>query len=83
MRHRSYAPFSAGVLLFLSMALWWGLVNVMDAGWAALIVAVLWAVIGIVLYSAGHREVRRINSEPERTVDTLQQVPGALKGERS
>jgi membrane protein implicated in regulation of membrane protease activity len=71
------------VLLFLSMALWWGLVNVMDAGWAALIVAVLWAVTGVVLYSAGRREVRRINPEPERTVDTLQQVPGALKGERS
>ena len=71
------------VLLFLSMALWWGLVNVMDAGWAALIVAVLWAVIGAVSYSAGRREVRRINPKPERTVDTLQQVPGALKGERS
>src|SRR5581483_5448922 len=25
------------VLLFLSIALWWGLENVMDAGWAALI----------------------------------------------
>jgi hypothetical protein len=71
------------VLLFLSMALWWGLVNVMDAGWAALIVAVLWAVIGAALYSAGRHEVRRINPKPERTVDTLQQVPGALKGERS
>ncbi|MCU1607258.1 MAG: uncharacterized protein JWP46_3723, partial [Modestobacter sp.] len=32
------------VLLFLSCALWWGLANVMDAGWAALIVAVLWGV---------------------------------------
>src|SRR5690348_2769899 len=30
------------VLLFLSFALWWGLANAMDQGWAALIVAAVW-----------------------------------------
>ncbi|WP_206795731.1 phage holin family protein [Amycolatopsis sp. MtRt-6] len=70
------------VLLFLSLALWQGLANVMDAGWAALIVAVVWAIAGAVLYATGRREVRRINPKPERTVETLQQVPDALKGER-
>ena len=34
------------VALFLSFALWWGLANGMDEGWAALIVAVIWGVIG-------------------------------------
>ncbi len=34
------------VLLFLSIAAWWGLANVMDQGWAALIVAGIWAVTG-------------------------------------
>ncbi|MGY1711744.1 phage holin family protein [Geodermatophilus sp. SYSU D00758] len=67
------------VLLFLSFALWWALENVMDAGLAALIVAVLWAVVGGIAYAMGKKELKRVNPKPERTVDTLQQVPGALK----
>jgi len=68
------------VLLFASIALWWALANVMDHGLAALLVAVLWAVIGAALYATGRRSLRKINPEPERTVDTLKQVPEALKG---
>jgi hypothetical protein len=71
------------VLLFLSVALWQGLENVMDGGWASLVVAALWAIIGAVLYATGRSEFRRVNPKPERTVETLQQVPDALKGERS
>jgi hypothetical protein len=67
------------VLLFLSFALWWGLANVMDAGWSALIVAVIWAVIGAVAFVMGRKKFREVNPKPERTVDTLQQVPDALK----
>jgi hypothetical protein len=67
------------VLLFLSFALWWALANVMDAGWAALIVAIVWAVIGAVAFVIGRKKFREVNPKPERTVDTLQQVPGALK----
>lgn len=70
------------VVLFLSIALWQGLANVLDSGWAALIVAVVWAIAGAVLYATGRSEVRRVNPKPERTVETLQQVPDALKGER-
>src|SRR5947209_20590466 len=43
------------VMLFLSISLWWGLENVMDAGWAALIVAAVWGVIGAVLYATGRK----------------------------
>ena len=68
------------VLLVLSCALWWGLANVMDAGWAALIVAVLWAVIGAALYSVGRQRLRQVHPTPERTVDTLKEVPDALRG---
>ncbi|MGA6161482.1 phage holin family protein [Amycolatopsis magusensis] len=71
------------VLLFLSLALWWALANVMDQGWAALIVAGVWAVAGGVLLATGRRELRRVKPKPEQTVETLQQVPGALKGERA
>ena len=67
------------VLMFLSFALWWGLENVMDAGWAALIVAALWAVIGAVAFTMGRTKFKQLHPKPERTIDTLSQVPGALK----
>jgi hypothetical protein len=69
------------VLLFLSVALWAGLSNLMDAGWAALIVALLWALIGAVLFVTGRAKLREVHP-PERTVDTLSSVPDALKGQR-
>lgn len=68
------------VLLFLSVALWAGLTNVMDGGWAALIVAALWAVIGAILYSTGRRQLRRVDPTPQQTVETLREVPDALRG---
>src|SRR3954454_5814808 len=67
------------VVLFLSLALMWGLSNVMDTGWAGLIVAVIWAVIAAVTFVIGRKKFREVNPKPERTVDTLQQVPDALK----
>jgi hypothetical protein len=67
------------VLLFLSIALWWGLSNVMDQGWAALIVAAIWIVIGGALFVIGRKTLRTVNPTPERTVDTVKQVPDALK----
>ncbi|MFQ1000626.1 phage holin family protein [Modestobacter sp. SSW1-42] len=75
------------VAVFLSCAIWWGLENVMDAGLAALIVTVLWVVIAAVLASMGRKQLKTIdfsrlkqlNPKPEQTVETLQQVPGALK----
>ena len=67
------------VLLFLSFALWWALENVMDAGLAALIVAILWGLIGAVAFVMGKKKFEQVNPKPERTVGTLQQVPSALK----
>ncbi|RBY86929.1 phage holin family protein [Blastococcus sp. TF02A-26] len=67
------------VLLFLSIALWWALENLMDAGLAALIVAILWGVVGAVAFVMGRNQLKKVNPKPERTVDTLSQVPGALK----
>jgi hypothetical protein len=67
-------------VLFLSVALWAALANGMDEGWAALIVAALWAVVAAALAVVGRARMRRINPKPERTVQTIQQVPDALKG---
>jgi len=66
------------MLLFLSIALWWGLSNVMDGGWAALIVAVLWAVVGAVLSASGRAHVRQLRGLP-RTVETVKKIPAAMK----
>jgi hypothetical protein len=68
------------VALFLSLALWAALANGMDEGWAALIVAAIWAVIGAVLFVTGRKKLREVQPKPERTVDTLKEVPDALKG---
>lgn len=68
------------VALFVSIALWWALANGMDEAWAALVVAVLWGVIGLVLYAVGRKRLRAVHPKPERTVSTLKNVPDALKG---
>ncbi len=68
------------VLLFGSIAAWWGLANVMDQGWAALIVAAVWAVIGTVLYTAGRDRMKQVHPKPERTVETVKELPETLKG---
>jgi hypothetical protein len=68
------------VALFASIALWWALANVMDEAWAALVVAGLWAVIGAGLAVVGRKQLRAVNPKPERTIQTLKEVPDALKG---
>lgn len=65
-------------LLFASIAGWWGLANVMDQGWAALIVAGVWAVIGLTMFLVGRSQMRRITGL-RRTAATVREVPGALK----
>jgi putative superfamily III holin-X len=67
------------VLLFLSIALWWALHHLVGHSWSALIVAVLWGIVGAVAFAMGRKQLQHVNPKPERTVDTLQQVPGALK----
>src|SRR5215210_1096566 len=59
------------VLMFLSFALWWALENLMDAGLAALIVAVLWGIVGAVAFVMGKKKFQQVNPKPERTVETL------------
>jgi Putative Actinobacterial Holin-X, holin superfamily III len=67
------------VLLFGSIAIWQGLAEVMASGWAALIVTVLWGAVGAVLFVLGRKRMREVNPKPERTVETVSEVPGTLK----
>ncbi|MEU7569561.1 phage holin family protein [Streptomyces fradiae] len=61
------------VALFLSLAAVFGLANVMDAGWAALIVTAVWAVAAAVLFLLGRSRMRVVSPKPERTIDTLKE----------
>jgi hypothetical protein len=70
------------VLLFLSVALWWGLGSWVGLGWSAVIVAAVWAVIAAILASSGRRELKKVSGMP-RTVQTTKQIPDALKGNES
>jgi hypothetical protein len=67
------------VLLFLSIALWWGLGTQIGHGWSALVVAVLWAIVAAVLGMLGRKELKQVQGMP-RTVETAKEIPDALKG---
>ena len=67
------------MVLFLSVALWWALSHLVGHSWSALIVAILWGIVAAVAGLMGKKKFQQVNPKPERTVDTLSQVPGALK----
>lgn len=60
-------------LVFLALALMFALGNVMDLGWAALIVGVLLAIGAAVLFALGRKQLRAVNPKPEQTVETLKE----------
>ena len=66
-------------VLFLSLALWAALASAIPAGWAALIVAVVWGVVAAVLALSGRKQLKTVNPKPERTVETLSRVPDAVR----
>nr|WP_298993138.1 phage holin family protein [uncultured Pseudokineococcus sp.] len=67
------------VLLFLSIALWWGLGNATGHGWSALVVAALWAVVAAVLAVVGRGQLQKTKGLPQ-TQQSLQKIPNAVKG---
>jgi VIT1/CCC1 family predicted Fe2+/Mn2+ transporter len=66
-----FAGYMTAVLL--SLALVFGLGAWLGLGWAALIVAALWAVAGFALFSTGKARLRQVSPKPERTVETLKE----------
>jgi hypothetical protein len=61
------------VAVLLTLAAMFALGNVMDLGWAALIVTAVWAVIGAVLYRGGRERMRTVSPKPEQTLETLKE----------
>lgn len=61
------------LLTFASLALTFGLGNWMDLGWAALIVAVLWAIVAAVLARLGRDALKDVNPALPQTTETLKE----------
>ncbi len=66
-------------LVFVSVALWWGLGNAIGRGWSGVVVALLWAVVAGVLAMVGRKRARDLKGLP-RTKDSLQHLPDAARG---
>jgi hypothetical protein len=67
------------VLLFLSIALWWGLGDLIESfGWSAVIVAVLWAIVAVILALQGKKEFQKIKGAPQ-TAETIKEIPETFK----
>ncbi|MCC5783960.1 hypothetical protein CIK52_07675 [Kocuria rosea] len=75
------------VLLFLSLALMWGLSNLVGLAWSSVIVAVLWAVIAGILaamgkknLNEGKREMTEATQDPlPLTRETVSEIPDTVK----
>ena len=66
-------------VLLLSFAVVYGLANVMDHGWAFLIVGLIWAAIGAVLFVNGRKKLKTVDPVPRRTAETLKEDAQWLK----
>jgi hypothetical protein len=60
-------------ILMLSFAAAWGLAEVIAAGWAFLIVGVVYAVVAAVLFLQARARAKRVSPMPEQTVQTLKE----------
>jgi Putative Actinobacterial Holin-X, holin superfamily III len=65
------------VLLFLSVAGWWALGNVIGRSWSALVVMLVWAIIAAVLAVMGRTALTAVKGLP-RTTGTVKRIPDAL-----
>ena len=66
-------------VVLLSFALVFALGNVMDYGWAALIVGAIWGIVAAVLFVNGRKKLKTVDPVPHRTVDTIKEDAQWLK----
>jgi hypothetical protein len=67
------------VLLFASVAAWWGIGDATGHGWSALIVAAIWLIVAAVLGLMGRREISAVPGVPQ-TAQTVKRIPDAVRG---
>jgi hypothetical protein len=66
-------------ILFISIAVWWGLGNAIGRGWSALVVAVVWLIVAGVLAMLGRKDMKAVQGMP-KTTSTAKRIPDAVKG---
>ena len=67
------------VLLFVSVAAWWGIGDATGLGWSALIVAAIWLIVAAILGLMGRREISAVSGVPQ-TAQTVKKIPNAVRG---
>jgi hypothetical protein len=67
------------VVLFLSVAAWWGIGDSTGHGWSALIVAAVWLIIAAVLAMTGRKEIKSVSGLPQ-TAESVKKIPSAVTG---
>jgi Putative Actinobacterial Holin-X, holin superfamily III len=67
------------VLLFASVAAWWGIGDTTGHGWSALIVAAMWLIAAAILGLMGRREITAVSGVPQ-TAQTVKKIPDAIRG---
>jgi hypothetical protein len=65
-------------LLFLSIAAWWGLGYLLNNALSAVVVAVVYGIVALILFLRGKKELKEINGAP-KTVDSLKKIPETMK----
>lgn len=70
-------------LLMLSFAAAWGLAEVIAAGWAFLIVGVVYGIVAAVLFLQGKNRIKQVSPVPEQTVETLKEDVEWAKARKS
>lgn len=61
-------------VLFASLTLMFALASLFDSfTWAALVVTVLWAIVGAVLFARARKQAQSLNPKPEMTMQTLKE----------
>jgi len=65
-------------LLFLSIAAWWGLGFLLNNALSAVVIAVIYGVVALILFLRGKKELKDINGAP-KTVDSLKKIPETMK----
>jgi hypothetical protein len=65
-------------VFFLSIALWWALGYLVGNAWSAVIVAIIWGVVALILYLRGRKQLETVQGAPQ-TVETVKEFPDTLK----
>jgi len=60
-------------IVLLSFAAVFGIGSAIGLGWGALIIAGVWAVVGVVLFIRARTQLREVDPKPRRTMETLKE----------